>query len=448
MRKIKIKKYVFILFVFTFILSLCFGTYAFSFSKDDLIYNKYDSFRAAEKEGDLAYFEFNMSGKLSNSHDYKGFYTVASPVCKKAFDYVVFYIEKGKDGIILHSLVLDKNFNVLYDDERVCIIAENYSYLFGEDDEYKECFSSRWTESLSSYTGYGFYTLPDGVSIVSSTDPVFLSKDSAINYAKTGSFKDIFNDSYLPYAFDLECPLDLKCELLNRTAGYERFSFTWSQKDKNYINWDTEFLFYCDLRYRKQIFGFIGVSDWVNVDDFYVFDKFCSTSNLKYSTELYCSEYDDALDHYFSSINDDLGGKQIEILGADFYVRNKYVDAASGKTHYSNWVRVHYTSNGDDIEVSYSEIEVDDPDSVGSDGKPAGTLNPDNGYTGEVQQATVNSASGLVDFVKNGFGLMGNSGLISFLKQALSFVPVEFWEIIIIGVSFFVLISIIKFARG
>lgn len=448
MRKIKIKKYVFILFVFTFILSLCFGAYAFSFSKDNCIYQKYDSFRAAEKEGDLAYFKFNMSGKKDIYHDFKGYATYSSRMCKKAFDYVVFYIEKGKYGIILHSLALDKNFDVLYDDESVCIIDQNYSYFLGEDDEYMESFSSHWTESLSSYTGYGFYTLPDGVSIVSSTDPVFLSKDSAINHAKTGSFKDIFNDSYLPYAFDLECPIDLKCELLNRTAGYERFSFTWSQKDKNYINWDTEFLFYCDLRWRKQIFGFIGVSDWVNVDDFFVFDKYCSTSNLKYSTELYCSEYDDALDHYFSSFNDDLGGKQIEILGADFYVRNKYVDAASGKTHYSNWVRVHYTSNGDDIEVSYSEIEVDDPDSVGSNGKPDGTLNPDNGYTGEVQQATVNSASGLVDFVKNGFGLLGNNGLISFLKQTLAFVPVEFWEIIIIGVSFFVLIAIIKFARG
>lgn len=278
--------------------------------------------------------------------------------------------------------------------------------------------------------------------------PVFDTRENCDNYVNNGSFDGILNDSYLPYEFDLECPLDLKCELLNRTAGYERFSFTWSQKDKNYINWDTEFLFYCDLRYRKQIFGFIGVSDWVNVDDFFIFDKYCSTSNLKYSTELYCSEYDDALDHYFSSINEDLGGKQIQILGADFYVRNKYVDAASGKVHYSNWVRVHYTSNGDNIEVSYSEIEVDNPDSVGSNGKPAGTLNPDNGYTGEVQQATVNSASGLVDFVKNGFGLLGNNGLISFLKQTLAFVPVEFWEIIIIGVSFFVLIAIIKFARG
>lgn len=285
-------------------------------------------------------------------------------------------------------------------------------------------------------------------SIVDANIPIFDSIENCDNYVQTGSFNGILNDSYLPYAFDLECPIDLKCELLNRTAGYERFSFTWSQKDKDYINWDTEFLFYCDLRYRKQIFGFIGVSDWVNVDDFFVFDKFCSTSNLKYSTELYCSEYDDALNFYFSSINEDLGGKQIEILGADFYVRNKYVDAASGKAHYSNWVRVHYTSNGDDIEVSYSEIEVDDPDSVGSNGKPAGTLNPDNGYTGEVQQATVNSASGLVDFVKNGFGLLGNNGLVSFLKQTLAFVPVEFWEIIIIGVSFFVLIAIIKFARG
>lgn len=444
----KIKKYVFVLVVFIFVFTLCFGAYAFSLSSQNCIYMKYDSYKVAEEEGDLAYFKFNMVGKLGNSHDYKGFYTVASPVCKKAFDYVVFYIEKKNDGIVLHSLCLDRNFNILLDDDVVCIIEENYSYLLGTEDKYCEYFNSFWNQSLSSFSGFGHFSFPDGVSIVSSTDPVFLSKDSAINHAKTGSFKDIFNDSYLPYAFDLECPLDLKCELLNRTAGYERFIFNWSQKDENYINWDTEFLFYCDLRYRKQIFGFIGVSDWVNLDDFFVFDKFCSTSNLKYSTELYCQEYDDALNFYFSSIDEDLGGKQIEILGADFYIRNKYVDAASGKTHYSNWVRVHYTSNGDDIEVSYSEIEVDDPNSVGSNGKPSGTLNPDNGYTGEVQQATVNSASGLVDFVKNGFGLLGNNGLISFLKQVLAFVPCEFWEIIIIGVSFFVLIAIIKFARG
>lgn len=385
---------------------------------------------------DFPYISF--SGKLEEKK-YTTYFT----------DYKVFGVNKNDYicvGYYYEYSGVDKITVLLYDkDTKKYISAVN---VYQQYDVLDRIYNDDTPKEHEETAGGSLLQYCNEITFHKCNIPVFDTRKNCDNYVNNGSFDGILNDSYLPYTFDLECPLDLKCELLNRTAGYERFSFSWRQKDKNYINWSTEFLFYCDLRYRKQIFGFIGVSDWVNLDDFFVFDKFCSTSNLKYSTELYCSEYDDALDHYFSSINDDLGGKQIEILGADFYVRNKYVDAASGKSHYSNWVRVHYTSNGDDIDVSYSEIEVDDPDSVGSNGKPAGTLNPDNGYTGEVQQATVNSASGLVDFVKNGFGLLGNNGLISFLKQALAFVPVEFWEIIIIGVSFFVLIAIIKFARG
>ena len=133
------------------------------------------------------------------------------------------------------------------------------------------------------------------------------------------------------------------------------------------------------------------------------------------------------------------------------YIRNSFFDGEL--QHYSNWVYVsfdHDFVNGLE-EIVVIEVEgqlKDDPGSVGSGTGINGEVNPDSQYDGTVDANWDSSSNDLFSWIKNGFGLSGDNGVISLLSDTFSFIPSELWAVFLSGIALMVLISIVKWIRG
>ena len=60
-------------------------------------------------------------------------------------------------------------------------------------------------------------------------------------------------------------------------------------------------------------------------------------------------------------------------------------------------------------------------------------------------QEESSSSSDIVNFIKNGFGLLGDNGVITLMQDAFSYVPSFIWSIIGVGVALMVLIGVAKY---
>lgn len=285
--------------------------------------------------------------------------------------------------------------------------------------------------------------------------PYFDSKESAENYFNTGDTSGLLNgDNFSSYDPDIEVPQDLA---VNFTAAnfldtsssnkYGRFDyadsdviFTWNQSEDIDIS-----------NYKTEIYTQLTVQ-WANTP----FNPFSPNWHEQLASKQLVNTVDTLRSNSytmskstFKDIVQKSGDEVIDggIMGGSvsyikepmyFYLRNVVGNS------YSDWVRVKITrdtvttegipafGNGSGTVTSgYDQIKGDS--SVGGGNGQAITGDTSGGSYGKNYSVEFDSASmsGIIGFIKNGFGLLGDDGLIALFKETFSFLPAPVWTCII-----------------
>ena len=261
--------------------------------------------------------------------------------------------------------------------------------------------------------------------------PLFDSKESAENYFNTGDTSGLLNgDKISSYDPSIEVPQDFKITFSGNklfrddgSVNQSDFQFEWSQSDD------------IDLQdYRTEIYVQATIAQ-MNIID--VFKKDYSKTYLTNKLLLvdcntdYSNSQSVKWTDFYKIINDDFGNHKdtSQPIGVEpfyFWIRN-----IKGNS-YSDWVKVKVTKNN--IVTSGNELTGSGTVTKGYeqiDGS-SGETKTDGVYgkTYHVDPDT-KSVSSIIDYIKNGFGLLGDDGLIALFKETFSFLPAPVWTCII-----------------
>lgn len=285
--------------------------------------------------------------------------------------------------------------------------------------------------------------------------PLFDSLDSAKAYYETGDTSGLLNgDKVSSYDPGIEVPQDLA---VNFTAAnfldtssfnkYGRFDyadsdviFTWNQSEDVDIS-----------NYKTEIYTQLTVQ-WANIP----YNPFSPDWHEQLASKQLVNTVDTLRSNSytmskstFKDIVQKSGDEVIDggIMGGSvsyikepmyFYLRNVVGNS------YSDWVRVKITrdtvttegipafGNGSGTVTSgYDQVKGDS--SVGGGNGQAITGDTSGGSYGKNYSVEFDSASmsGIIGFIKNGFGLLGDDGLIALFKETFSFLPAPVWTCII-----------------
>lgn len=261
--------------------------------------------------------------------------------------------------------------------------------------------------------------------------PLFDSLDSAKAYYETGDTSGLLNsDKVNSYDPSLEVPQDFKITFSGNklfrddgSVNQSDFQFEWSQSD------------YIDLQdYRTEIYVQATIAQ-MNIID--VFKKDYSKTYLTNKLLLvdcttdYSNSQSVKWDDFYKVINEDFGthwdtSQPVGVEPFFFWIRN-----IKGNS-YSDWVKVKVTKNN--IVTSGNELTGSGTVTKGYeqiDGS-SGETKTDSSYgkTYHVDPDT-KSVFSIIDYIKNGFGLLGDDGLIALFKETFSFLPAPVWTCII-----------------
>lgn len=261
--------------------------------------------------------------------------------------------------------------------------------------------------------------------------PLFDSKESAENYFNTGDTSGLLNgDKVSSYDPSLEVPQDFKITFSGNklfrddgSVNQSDFQFEWFQSDD------------IDLQdYRTEIYVQATIAQMNIIDVFkkdysktYLTDKLL----LVDCTTDYSNNQSVKWDDFYKVINEDFGthwdtSQPVGVEPFFFWIRN-----IKGNS-YSDWVKVKVTKNN--IVTSGNELTGSGTVTKGYeqiDGS-SGETKTDSKYgkTYHVDPDT-KSVSSIIDYIKNGFGLLGDDGLIALFKETFSFLPAPVWTCII-----------------
>ena len=119
----------------------------------------------------------------------------------------------------------------------------------------------------------------------------------------------------------------------------------------------------------------------------------------------------------------------------------------------SNWVAV--TSNASQVAGSDSKASVEDDNGNKIDNDTYNDTPIDNSDKHTYYDTDPDTSSSespkfslkeFYSYLKSGFGLLGNNGLIAFFAKSFSFIPSNIWSLITGGVAVMIIVGIIKFA--
>lgn len=261
--------------------------------------------------------------------------------------------------------------------------------------------------------------------------PLFDSLDSAKAYYETGDTSGLLNsDKVSSYDPSIEVPQDFKITFSGNklfrddgSVNQSDFQFEWSQSDD------------IDLQdYRTEIYVQATIAQMNIIDVFkkdysktYLTDKLL----LVDCTTDYSNSQSVKWDDFYKVINEDFGthwdtSQPVGVEPFFFWIRN-----IKGNS-YSDWVKVKVTKNN--IVTSGNELTGSGTVTKGYeqiDGS-SGETKTDSKYgkTYHIDPDT-KSVSSIIDYIKNGFGLLGDDGLIALFKETFSFLPAPVWTCII-----------------
>ena len=261
------------------------------------------------------------------------------------------------------------------------------------------------------------------------------TEKDALNYES-----DLCNIKY-----DLEVPQNMKA-VRDEGLFTGALKFTWTQSAEGYEEWETEFYVFQDFKYRSS-FLTLSLADWKYAEKFYLFTEYVDTRKLYFRSTEEIFEKHDVQRKRSEAYPCDYGG-YYEPLVDEYYIRNHYFD---GDTHhYSNWVVVSFDYESGDIVTTIKELEGSEIEHDENGNVVVGTTNQNQNsqYGDGYDIYSEESSSDIVNFIKSGFGLLGEDGVLTLLSQTFSFIPTELWSVFIAGMALMVLIAIAKFVRG
>ncbi len=344
------------------------------------------------------------------------------------------------------NYTVDSDGVVKYGDYRYEYDGSTFSY-FSLKDEHVNNLECHPYWDTSKIEDSGFYK---------SNIPYFSSKEECLAYISGDlSVKNAINyeSDICDILYDLEAPKNLKIKDVQNTGTDGYFLITWEQTDENYKNWQTEIYRYVDFRHRSSVLIF-SWADWKYVDDYYVGQTIIDTYKLSYKHHHLDNLDDEELsDRIHEDYPNDYGGIY-EYQDEKIYMRNYYYDGTY--RHYSNWLVLEFDSEEDAwinpemnstvVEKEGSELDIDDN---GVPIQPDSNVVQDSEYTGGVNDNYERvDGTDLISWIKNGFGLGGENGVLGMMGESFSFIPGELWAVFAAGISMMVVVAVFKFIRG
>lgn len=402
-----------------------------------------------------------------NFSDYYFIYNTTRTQWGSTFDCVFYNLyDSGYEGDLF-----------IYIDENSTPFGGNYVGMTYLNGEYKSAADAKvynrqvWYNSSNgqlcgSASGYGCgvdmqYMQPGQMNVDfrfgSTNIPLFDSLDSAKSYFETGDTSGLLNgDNFQTYDKSIETPRDMRVDMdadFRAQMGYAPSNapddanasnstcvFTWSQSEEvvEAGNYETEIYYQTTFVHHSNMFAIgkktFSLSSSVLVASVPVTRTGMTyTMDFKQITKIYEEWQDSGL----------IGGTLKPTYPTEpyyFYIRNKVGN------NYGNWVRVTVTN--DNITTSntitgastvtggYDEIDGSSATLPGVNQKLDGDTVADSQY-GKKYSVDIDSADldSVVGKLRKGFGILGDNGLIALLNAFFSFIPDEYFSVLITFVS-------------
>lgn len=282
--------------------------------------------------------------------------------------------------------------------------------------------------------------------------PYFDSKESAENYFNTGDMSGLLNgDKFQTYDSNIEVPQDLKVEfsaanLFDNDKGAMNlcdFNISWSQsEDVDLSNYQTEIYMQPTVKFIKA--PYVG-QHWQSQ-----LGKKVLVSSATTSVSNSVNISSDNLVNYFIDATAEVTSEGVVDGSVAYYNSPLYVyvrNVVGNK--YSDWVKVTITpesvttegakifGNGSGVVSSgYEQIKGDSSKGGGVGEAIGGSSASDSsygkGYYIDISDADLSSISG---HLKSGFGILGDNGLLSLLRDFFSFIPDDYFTVLVTFIS-------------
>lgn len=370
----------------------------------------------------------------------------------------------------LYMYFLDSNNEVLYGPNTAlgimksnfvsrCSYSKDY-YIDGKasySGDYNYSFSSKSYEGVSGTTLdiYSKGSSFDENGFLQTNIPYFADKASAEAYMNgTLDVTNALNyeTDLCDIKYDLEVPQNMQLSLKENLFTLPIYTMTWEQTDSNYKNWTTEVYIYVSVDAWEGALGIHLWGDTYTYEDLFFMAESISTYKLKYVIDTDSDKYEKAdekiMDYVFND-NHKLSGMATDYYKV--YMRNAYYDGEY--RHYSNWLLVEFDYEFESGQGQTSIIEMggnvkDNPGSSNPSDDFIGGVVDDSQYDGSVDANLSESSSDILGWIKTGFGIGGDNGVIAMLSDAFDFIPSEIWSVMIAGISLMVAVAVFKFIRG
>lgn len=374
------------------------------------------------------------------------------------------FSEKYKNFCIVYEsdvnhLVMYKYDNSILDN---CVTNDKvrYGVVYNSTDFCFKCHVSgdlSWYGILFDISSFSSLGFPDCFTSFDTNIPLFDSKDSAQAYYETGDTSGLLNgDNFQTYDKSIETPRDMRVDMdadFRAQMGYAPANapddsnasnstcvFTWSQSEEvvEAGDYETEIYYQTTFVHHSNMFAIgkktFSLSSSVLVASVPVTRTGMTyTMDFKQITKIYEEWQDSGL----------IGGTLKPTYPTEpyyFYIRNKVGN------NYGNWVRVTVTN--DNITTSntitgastvtggYDEIDGSSATLPGVNQKLDGDTVADSQY-GKKYSVDIDSADldSVVGKLRKGFGILGDNGLIALLNGFFSFIPDEYFSVLITFVS-------------
>lgn len=338
----------------------------------------------------------------------------------------------------------DKSFSESDKEEDKFVFSPG-DYLYSLD-QYKTL-----SDSPSYLNQYDYYSDTDSYKI-QCTVPVFYKDDleSISKYRETGDYSGALNkddvDSANSQVDDsIELPRGLKVVKGYATGLSSAYSldkdcvFEWSQTvdTSDYVyDIDAQMVIGTVTHSGSAVLtGDKYGSDWVSIADSYHYDGAQQITRSITSSQLNDILLEKCFDNYIAATHKKLTYKGYLVSQLKIRVRNRSGSSASDYVviiidmdSASTTAKVE-NEDGEDVENDeYNGQDVSDPD------KPS------------VTDSDL-SLTGILDYIRSGFGLLGSGGLLSLMSSTFSYIPSSVWTLIKTAIAISITIMVLSLVK-
>lgn len=281
--------------------------------------------------------------------------------------------------------------------------------------------------------------------------PYFDSKESAENYFNTGDTSGLLNgDNFSSYDSSIEVPQNLKVDFSAAGLFDDKgrmnlcdFNISWNQSDNiDLSNYKTEIYMQPSVHFLKA--PYIG-QHWQSQ-----LGKKVSVASVSTNIDNSYLITEKKLADYFVDATDEVTTEGVVDGSVAYFSEPLYIyvrNVVGNK--YSDWIKVTVTpdnvttegtkifNNGSGTVTSGYEQIKGDSSKGGGIGEAVGGSSASDSQYGKNYSIKVDDAdlSSIAGHLKNGFGVLGDNGLIALLNTFFSFIPEDYFTVLVVFVS-------------